>query len=199
MHDDAMFKQIYERMNLRETGELLAIWAKNDRVEWSAPTFEVIKEILQGRSVALPPQNEPVYVYQPQKKASGKLKEFFGIVADTDSFSAGGRVPLFYKPQKVYVLQKWINLTVILAIVAKAAETIRSFSAFKSAVSYYLASSADSIVVPIAYAVTIFSIVLQIAFIVAALKGLSYILKILMQFEYNSRAAGIKNTRTGND
>jgi hypothetical protein len=177
----------------------LAIWAKNDHVEWSGPTFDVIKEILQRRLAALPPQNEPVYVYQPQEKASGKLKEFFGIVADTDSFSTGGRAPLFYKPQKVYVLQKWINLTVILAIIAKAVDTIRSFPAFKSAVSYYLASRGDSIVVPIAYAVTIFSVVLEIAFIVAALKGLSYILKILMQFEYNSRAVGMKNTRTGND
>jgi hypothetical protein len=52
MRDEEKFQKVYERMNLRATEELLDIWAKNDRVEWSDLTFDVIREILQERSVA---------------------------------------------------------------------------------------------------------------------------------------------------
>ncbi len=56
-------KQIYNSLNLKQTDELLEIWQKNDRVEWTDTTFEVLQEILQERLGELPPQNEPVFEY----------------------------------------------------------------------------------------------------------------------------------------
>jgi hypothetical protein len=72
MRDEAQHKEIYERMNLLETNELLNIWIKNDRMEWSELAFEIIKEVLKKRSVALPAQNDPVY--QSPERVPGKAK-----------------------------------------------------------------------------------------------------------------------------
>jgi hypothetical protein len=200
MRDEAQHKQIHERLNVRETDELLDIWLKNDRVEWSDLAFEIIKEILQERSVAPPAQNSPVYEHQPQKKIPNKLKEFLAIGDDTHRLPAAGEIStIFYQPQKVILLQKWINLTMILAIVVNAARTIQEYANTQSYVSSILGSRAasNSIVFLIAGSITIFTLALQIALTVTALKGLSYILKILMQFEFNSRAASMKSTETG--
>jgi hypothetical protein len=197
MRDEALDKQIYERMNLLETDKLTDIWAKNDRLEWSDLTFEVIKEILQGRSVALPPQNDPAQEHPSPKKDPNQLKEFFGIAADADRLPLSGESgPIFYKPQKVIALQNWINLAMIATIVACIADYILFFPGIRSTVSAFFAPSVRSnfIVVSMASIVAVSAIVLQIAITVAALKGLSYILKILMQFEFNSRAGNMKST-----
>jgi|WetSurMetagenome_2_1015567.scaffolds.fasta_scaffold96914_4 hypothetical protein len=77
MRDEAQHIQIYERMNLLETAELLDIWIKNDKTEWSELTSEIIKEILQERSVELPAQNDPVSVHQSRKKIPGKVRVVF--------------------------------------------------------------------------------------------------------------------------
>jgi len=55
---DMMRKQIYERMNFKETGELLEIWRKGDREEWTESAFDVIKEILLDRLGEIPPEEE---------------------------------------------------------------------------------------------------------------------------------------------
>jgi hypothetical protein len=71
MRDEEQHKQIYERMNMLETDKLLDIWIKNDRMEWVQLTFEIIKEILLERSVALPAQNDPA---SSPKKVPGKAR-----------------------------------------------------------------------------------------------------------------------------
>lgn len=53
-------KQIHISLRQRNTDELIEIWQTNNRMEWSDMTFDVIREILQERSVELPPQNEPI-------------------------------------------------------------------------------------------------------------------------------------------
>jgi hypothetical protein len=196
MRNEAQYKQIYERMNRRKTDELLDIWAKNDRVEWSDLTFEVVKEILQERSVAPAAQNDPLYTHQSPKNIHDKIREFLGISDDADPLSAGGETAsLFYKPQKVIALQKWIKLTVILVIVVNAVSTLLSFFSVKWNVLYFgdrrgLISYAMSILL---------TLVANIVLPVLALKILSYVLKILMQFEFNSRTASIQNTKTAGE
>jgi hypothetical protein len=74
MREEALNKQIYERMDLLETDKLLDIWINNDRMEWSELTFEIIKEILQKRSVAFPAQNDPVFIHQSPEKVPGKVR-----------------------------------------------------------------------------------------------------------------------------
>jgi hypothetical protein len=183
-NDVQQYQQVYERMNLRGTEELLVIWAKNDRVEWSDLTFEVIKSILHERSVAPTAQNDPVYAHPSPKGISYKLKEFLGISEEADRLTADGETAnLFYRPQKVALLQKWIRLTVIVVIVANVVPAILSLFSVKWTVMYFgdrwgLISYAASILV---------ALVGGIVLPVTALKGISYILNILMQLECNSR------------
>jgi hypothetical protein len=56
MNDDLQKRQIRSRMEEKTTEELAEIWQKNDRTEWSAEAFEVIREILLDRLGELPPQ-----------------------------------------------------------------------------------------------------------------------------------------------
>jgi hypothetical protein len=47
------------RVNMREkdTQELIEIWKKNDRTEWTAEAFDAVREILMERTGELPPQD----------------------------------------------------------------------------------------------------------------------------------------------
>jgi hypothetical protein len=196
MRDEAQYQQVYKRMRLRGTDELLNIWETNDRVEWSDLTFEVIKEILQKRSVEPPAQNDPVYIHPSPKNIPDKLKEVLGISEDADRLSAGGETArLFYKPQKAITLQKWIDLTMILVIVVNIVSAIPLFIDNKwTALSFGNQRSL------IAYAISILAnLVVNMALPVIALKILSYVLNILMQFEFNSRAASIQKTKTAGE
>jgi hypothetical protein len=83
----------------------------------------------------------------------------------------------------VIALQKWIDRTIIIVIVVRAISAIMSFPVMKLPVY--------------AIAIMVLESALQIALTVIALKGLSYVLKILMQFEFNSRAANMKNISIG--
>jgi hypothetical protein len=53
---DPLKQQIYERMDLKNTEELLNIWRNENREEWTDTAFEVVKEILLTRLGTLPPQ-----------------------------------------------------------------------------------------------------------------------------------------------
>ena len=53
-------EQIRIRMEQKTTEELLDIWKKNDRGEWTDAAFEVIREILAARIGSLPAQGEDI-------------------------------------------------------------------------------------------------------------------------------------------
>ncbi len=61
---DDLRNQVFNNLNLLETDDLIDIWKKNDRVEWSETTFDVVREILQNRFVEIPKQNEPILEYE---------------------------------------------------------------------------------------------------------------------------------------
>ena len=46
-------------MRLRPTKELVEIWTKNNRAEWTETTFEVIRDILSERLETIPDQEPP--------------------------------------------------------------------------------------------------------------------------------------------
>jgi len=50
-------EQIYQRMNERETEDLIEIWQKHNREEWTEDAFEAVKAILIERLGKLPEQN----------------------------------------------------------------------------------------------------------------------------------------------
>src|SRR5688572_18652885 len=74
MSDDFR-RQVYNSLILKETDELLEIWEKNDRTDWSEFAFESIREILLERLGEVPPQNEPVYEHVAQEMEDDDLSE----------------------------------------------------------------------------------------------------------------------------
>lgn len=54
---DNLRAQIYNRLILKNTEELLEIWQKGDTSEWNEEVFEIIQEILLKRLEDVPPQS----------------------------------------------------------------------------------------------------------------------------------------------
>jgi len=71
---DELRKQIYDRLVLMETGDLVEIWVANDRVVWSEIAFDVMREILEQRLDELPSQGEPVFKYAIPEKAGWPIE-----------------------------------------------------------------------------------------------------------------------------
>ena len=58
MSNETLRNTVYHNLNTKETDELLEIWVGNRRYEWSDIAFDVIRQILEERGMALPPQDE---------------------------------------------------------------------------------------------------------------------------------------------
>jgi tetratricopeptide (TPR) repeat protein len=71
---DSTHKQLYSRLNLKDTEELLEIWHNHDTDEWIDEVFEVTEEILVERLGELPsrfstPQDESETGESPSRRA----------------------------------------------------------------------------------------------------------------------------------
>ncbi len=115
---NSLRKQIYSNFNLKETDELVEIWKKNDRVEWSEDTFSVIQEILQERLGKLPPQDESILEYEDTED------EYDEDETDFDSLIDDENPPEFYNPHEVLRLENWLNKAAIASIVASAISSL---------------------------------------------------------------------------
>lgn len=69
-------------MKLKETDELISIWQKNNRAEWSDAAFEVVKELLIERGQVLPEQNEPNFVSEEESTNIDVLQITSKLVLD---------------------------------------------------------------------------------------------------------------------
>lgn len=54
-----MVEEVKERMQQKTNDELLSIWTKNDREQWSDDAFEAVKQVLTDRNITIPVQNPP--------------------------------------------------------------------------------------------------------------------------------------------
>jgi uncharacterized membrane protein YhaH (DUF805 family) len=86
---DYIRDEIYKTQDQKETSELLEIWKTNNRLEWSDVTFDLIQEILKGRGVDIPPQNEPILSNPKPAPPDITYMGFVGFY-----FSTTGRVRL---------------------------------------------------------------------------------------------------------
>ena len=83
---------MYKSLRKETTDELLKIWKSNNHSQWSDMSFDVIREILQERSVELPPQNEPIF--EEKKVISPKRYEATSMSLAHIYFSFKGRIGL---------------------------------------------------------------------------------------------------------
>lgn len=69
-HADKLYRTIEKNLSNKSTSELLTIWENNDRGEFTAETFELIKQILIDRDESLPKQKEFLEIAEePAEKA----------------------------------------------------------------------------------------------------------------------------------
>jgi hypothetical protein len=169
--------QVYNNLNQKPTDELLAIWVRNNRDEWSEMTFELIEIILKERGEEIPPQN--------QENPRDAHEQITGERDDDENGS-----PVFYNPQKALRIIDWLEWAAIASLIFISIQgIIQSWPVVSSWFSMPHIANANLIGVGIGLLiliVTIFSAILSYL----TLRAVAYILKILMEFEFNSR--GVK-------
>lgn len=186
---NSLRKQIYSNFNLKENDELVEVWQKNDRVEWSEDTFSVIQEILHERLGELPPQDEPILEYEDTEGENDEDGADSGFLIDDEN------PPEFYNPHEVLQLEKWLNKAAIVSIVASAISSLIALPQTQRIIlSYFMGDTSKNFV---AWLITIvffvFAVGVQSIIIYFPLKALGSILKILMEMEFNSR--GVAKTK----
>jgi hypothetical protein len=182
---NSLNEQVYQNMNLRETDDLLEIWQKNDRVKWSEAAFEVIKEILQERRTEIPAQDMPIFEYSDEeleKETYDFSEEELAIIDDKNP-------PEFYNPFEVLKISKWIEKAALASIAITIVGGLTAIPETRSIVMSYLYGnpSLGFLATLITLAIFVVATLLQIAVLYFPLRALAYILKVLMQMEFNSR------------
>lgn len=177
-------EQIHDRMNLKETEDLLEIWQSNHRFEWSDEAFEVIKEILEKRGIEILVQNEPVYKEEIiDEDADDGLDAWEAKVLDDEN------QPEFYDTLEVITLKDNVNKVAKAAIVIYALQYIATFQWFSQIVASYFQDRQTFM--PLIYLISFVFVALgaavSIAIVYFPLKALAQILRILMEMEFRSR------------
>jgi hypothetical protein len=173
--------QIYKELDLRETDDLLDIWTTNDHVEWSDIAFDVLREILQKRIGEIPSQNAPIYEHREPPADDTDLESWEEKLLDSE------QQPVFYDSFEVLSLRDNINRVATAAIVVYVFAGLFNNN-FVRGLLQGVVLPLDEVVSSIpSILITIISVALQIAFTYFSLKALSYILRILMEMEFNSR------------
>jgi hypothetical protein len=172
--------QIYSNLNSKDTEELLDIWKTNDRVEWSDLAFEVLKEISTERMGTFPKQNKPI-LEKDEEEPADDLEDWEAKLLDSED------QPELYDTLEVIDTVDNINK------VAKAVIVVYTLvylfdSYFFQALWNGGISSVDELM-PVFWSLftTIFMTAVRIAVVYFPLKALAYILRILVEMEFNSR------------
>jgi hypothetical protein len=180
----ALHQQIYQNMTLKETEELLAIWQRNNRQEWSDEAMEIVKDILTKRSVEIPEQTETAGENQEDALDDG-LEEWEIRLLEAEN------QPDFYDAIEVIDLKKKINLTARAVVVVHILESIVFFQWYVSVIQVYFPNFQQYAlwIYSTALVVAVLSVAITIAVAYYPLKALSNILRILMEMEFRSRKA----------
>lgn len=176
---DSLYSQIYNNLNLRPTDELLEIWQKNNRYEWTDSAFEAIQQILAERGEELHPQGFPILESEESDESD---------ISDDELSERALASTTFYNPVDALLLIDWLEWTSKAAILVAVVNGI--WEAYPSILAVYkeFSSSDFSHLFRIIIEVGIFAFSGFLIYLF--LRAIAYILKILMEFEFNSR--GVK-------
>ncbi|PKN92656.1 MAG: hypothetical protein CVU44_13430 [Chloroflexi bacterium HGW-Chloroflexi-6] len=175
---DSVRNQIYSNLNQKTTDELLEIWVSNDQAEWSELTFELIEQLLLEREMEVPAQNQAILSHDQEPKEESD--------PNTEDEQDG---PVFYKTEAVFRIIKWLELASIASLIVIPAW---SMLLFLDLINNMLNTfNIGILLLGVIAAIVAFAIsVLGAIMIYLSLRATAYILKILMEFEHNSR--GVK-------
>jgi hypothetical protein len=182
--NDSLRNQTYRNLNNRETDELLDIWQKNDRVEWTDTAFDVMKDILMERLGEVPAQGEPIFEY-----AGGEDDESYGFSEFELKIIDDENPPEFYDPFDVLRISKYLDTVAIVAVIVSLLSFIPAFWQFKDTFDSLFQNILflDFLPFVLSFGLTVFETVLQIIILYFPLRALSHVLRVLMQMEFNSR------------
>lgn len=181
MSDD-LRGQIYRNLESKETDELLEFWKTNDRVEWSNLAFEVLEEILRNRINDLPPQNSPVLEYKEEEE-DDDLEDWEEKLVDNEN------QPDFYDTLEVLTLNNNINKLAKIYIVVTIGLTIINFGYVQSLFRGIFPTLQELPMVLLSIIITVVAVGIDILLVYYSLRALAYILRILVEMEFNSRGA----------
>ena len=177
--DESVWNAIYDHLFWKDTDELIGYWQRHDEEEWTAGAFEVMEKILIERLGKLPSKDEIdelLMTMDAMEEKSNPFTELKTLINDND--------PVFYEPNKVTLLIKWIfrslNLLIILYILQFVFDNFRLFrGVFDGNFEIF------SIVFGIIF--NLGNLLITIVAIFILYKALGYVLKILKEMEVNSR------------
>ncbi|HSK87188.1 MAG TPA: hypothetical protein VK880_02455 [Anaerolineales bacterium] len=188
MSNEGLRKQIHNNLSLKETDELLDMWQRNNRAEWSDDAFESIKDILKERGIEIPEQNEPVYKIEEETTGdetsdNDGLDEWEAKALDDEN------QPEFYDTLEVITLKDNINKVAKATIIVYALQNIPTLQWFNQLIASYFPDRQAFI--PLIYLISFVFVAsgtaISIAIVYFPLKALVHILRILMEMEFRSR------------
>jgi hypothetical protein len=182
---DSFKNQVYNNLNQKETSELVKIWIKNDRFEWSDVAFEMIQKILEERGEERPQQGKPILEQSDDDDTDLLNLEY----DDEPELSGSTSQPVFYNPVDTLLLIDWIEWAAKASIYVAILNGIYSqyFAIFSIASDFSAENVPELLKIIIAIGVNVFFS----GFVsYLTLRAIAYVLKILMEFEHNSR--GVK-------
>jgi hypothetical protein len=174
---DEYHRTISDSMNQKETEELVEIWEKHDPDEWTKEAYEVIEEILQKRLGQLPAVDE------------GESDDDNDEIDEAEADEEDEDQPVFYDPDRVLKLVKWIDYAIYISIASVTLTNIFQFDTYQSLVKSYLYNgvNSDLLILLVTIVFFLFSLAFEFVIIYFPFKGLKRILLILMEMEFNSR------------
>jgi hypothetical protein len=177
---DLLYNQIYNNLNQKSDDELLEIWQKNNRYEWTDTTFEAIQQILTERGEEVPPQGPAIL--EPERNDEADFIEDDLSEEDEESQTE------FYKPVDVLLLIDWLGWAGKTAILIGVLNSLAvNYPYIIAELEQFTPSSAANLItITIRVGASAFY-----GFVTyLTLRAIAYILKVLMEFEFNSR--GVK-------
>ena len=175
--------QIRNNFEQKDIYELLMIWKANNRIVWSDTAFGILENILKERLRTLPPQNEPIIELEEVDRSNIVLEVWEANLLDDED------QPGLYEVEKVLRLKNNINRIAVWVIIVNIFIGLLDFQFVKAMIQGIPLSFIETIQLIPKELGTILSVGLKIAITYFPLKALVYILRILMQMEFNSRKA----------
>jgi hypothetical protein len=196
-------QRIYNNMSLKETDDLLRIWFENNRDDWSDIAFEIIEEILIERLGKIPSIEDSTIqtlLQSNQEKEDTAAEELDNLTLAMDQIKETGHITVFYDPNEVIQIKRFINKGLIYVIGALILfSLIKAPEMFNIIHSFF---SHDPKWILLAITLTFFMFVLCVTFecfiYYIGFKSLSSILGILMEMEFSSRKSDQERVKLNN-
>jgi hypothetical protein len=96
------YQQVYSTLELKETDDLVEIWKRNDRKEWTDEAFDAIQIILTDRLGALPNQTTDQEENDGSSDSSGSEVEIS---------------PTYYSPDRILRLCKIMDIAAPVSVI----------------------------------------------------------------------------------